>query len=103
MDPSTRILNRILDYGATRFYAKQLASNDNSKNQVYFGGDFSALNVIPHGDILEDSTKAAGSVRYRAKADVNFWWLNENAIAAAPNAQLILYPNYPEVWMSSFF
>lgn len=27
-------------YGAVRFYAKKLAPNDNSKNQVYLGGIF---------------------------------------------------------------
>jgi hypothetical protein len=37
-DPLIRILDQMAAHGATRFYAKQLAPNDNSKNQVYLGG-----------------------------------------------------------------
>ena len=44
----------------------------------------------------------AGSVRDRAKADVRFFWLDEEVLHPAPNAQLILYPKYPEVRMSGF-
>ena len=52
-------------HGAVRFYAKRLAPNDNSKNQVYLGGGFGALNVIPHGEIEDDGSILAGSVRDR--------------------------------------
>lgn len=85
-----------------RFYAKRLAPNDNSKNQVYLGGGFTALNIIPHDDVYTDGSEQAGSVRDRAKADVNFFWLTEEGIYPAPKAQLILYPKYPEVRMSGF-
>ncbi|SOC89935.1 MvaI/BcnI restriction endonuclease family protein [Ensifer adhaerens] len=88
--------------GVVRIYAKKLAPNDNSKNQVYLGGDFSALNIIPHGDVETDDTDLAGSVRDRAKAPVRFRWIDENGQYEAPNAQLILYPKYPEVRMSGF-
>lgn len=88
--------------GAVRIYAKKLAPNDNSKNQVYLGGDFSALNIIPHGEVQADDTEMAGSVRDRAKAKVRFWWIDESGRHEAPNAQLILYPKYPEVRMSGF-
>ncbi len=88
--------------GAVRIYAKKLAPNDNSKNQVYLGGDFTALNVIPYGEIGTDDTELAGSVRDRAKAPVSFWWIDENGHYKAPNAQLILYPKYPEVRISGF-
>ena len=33
-DPLIRLLDQMAAHGATGFYAKQLASNDNSKNQV---------------------------------------------------------------------
>ncbi len=89
-------------HGATRFYAKKLAPNDNSKNQVYLGGDFSALNIIPYKAIYTDGNKVAGSRRDRAKADVIFFWIDEYGKHLAPNAQLILYPKYPEVRMSGF-
>lgn len=88
--------------GAVRIYAKKLAPNDNSKNQVYLGGDFTALNVIPYGEVTTDDAELAGSVRDRAKAPVRFWWIDERGRHEAPNAQLILYPRYPEVRMSGF-
>lgn len=88
--------------GARLVYAKKLAPNDNSKNQIYLGGDFSALNIIPHGDVETDDTELAGSVRDRAKAKVRFRWIDADGQYEAPNAQLILYPKYPEVRMSGF-
>ncbi|NBB79254.1 MAG: hypothetical protein GVY36_07375 [Verrucomicrobia bacterium] len=39
-------------HGAKKIFAKELAPNDNSKNQVYFGEDFSALQIIPHHGVL---------------------------------------------------
>lgn len=63
-------------YGAMRLYAKTLTANDNSKNQVYLGGDFSALNILPHQEILTDSDSKAGSKRDRAKAKVSFFWVD---------------------------
>ena len=89
-------------HGAKKIFAKTLAANDNSKNQVYFGGDFSALNIIPHKQILTDSDATAGSKRDRAKAKINFSWVDEKGIYEAPNAQLVLYPKYPEVRFSGF-
>jgi MvaI/BcnI restriction endonuclease family len=89
-------------HGAVRIYAKKLAPNDNSKNQIYLGGDFSALNIIPHGEVRTDDAEMAGSVRERAKADVEFFWIDNGGLHRAPNAQLILYPKYPEVRMSGF-
>ncbi|WP_113913523.1 MvaI/BcnI family restriction endonuclease [Roseovarius dicentrarchi] len=101
-NPLNRLLDQMASHGAIRFYAKRLAPNDNSKNQVYLGGGFGALNVIPHGEIEDDGSILAGSVRDRAKAKVNFFWLDVQGLAQAPNAQLILYPKYPEVRMSGF-
>ena len=89
-------------HGAVRIYAKKLSPNDNSKNQVYLGGDFSVLNLIPHGAVKTDETDHAGSVRDRAKASVRFFWINEEGLSEAPHTQLILYPKYPEVRLSGF-
>ena len=86
--------------GATRFFAKKLAPNDNSKNQIYLGGDFSALGLLPHGDVHTDDSDLAGSVRDRAKASLRFFWYLPEGFSEAPNAQLILYPKYPEVRLS---
>jgi hypothetical protein len=85
-----------------RLYAKVLAPNDNSKNQVYLGEGFSVLNLLPHGKIETDDSELAGSVRDRAKAKLNFSWINAQGRSVAPNAKLILYPKYPEVRMSGF-
>lgn len=101
-NPFNQLLDRMAAHGAVRFFAKRLAPNDNSKNQVYLGGGFGALNIIPHGDIENDGSNLAGSVRDRAKAKVHFFWLDEKGLAQAPDAQLILYPKYPEVRMSGF-
>jgi hypothetical protein len=82
----------------TQLYLKRLAENDNSKNQVYLGPDFSALNVLPTGALISDPEKPE-----RLKATVNFSWLSSTGeIETAPNAQLILYPQYPEVRFSGF-
>ena len=89
-------------HGAVRFYAKKMAPNDNSKNQVYLGGDFSVLNLIPHGEVYTDDGAMAGSKRDRAKARLSFSWVDEEGIYEAPNAQLVLYPKYPEVRLSGF-
>jgi hypothetical protein len=84
--------------GVRQLYFKRLADNDNSKNQVYLGPDFSALNVLPAGDLIED--KKNSSI---LKAPMNFGWLTEDGdVALAPRAQLILYPQYPEVRFSGF-
>lgn len=88
--------------GATRFYAKQLAPNDNSKNQVYLGNGFGALNLVPHGPIETDFEVRAGSVRRRDKASVEYYWIDNEGLWKAPDTKLILYPRYPEVRMSGF-
>lgn len=97
-----QLVRLMRSHGAKRFYAKRLAPNDNSKNQVYLGGDFSVLHLIPHGDIYTDQTTIAGSIRDRSKANLAFFWVDEQGKYNAPNTQLILYPKYPEVRMSGF-
>jgi hypothetical protein len=85
--------------GCTRLYAKALAGNDNSKNQVYFGPNFQALNLFPNTGIFADSSKKNPIF----KAKLHFGWLQVNAqFAEASGAQLILYPQYPEVRFSGF-
>lgn len=89
-------------HGGKRFFAKPLSPNDNSKNQVYLGGDFASLNLVPHGAINIDQSSMANSKRERAKADVSFFWVNDSGRFRAPIAQLVLYPKYPEVRFSGF-
>lgn len=85
--------------GCTKLYAKLLAENDNSKNQVYFGPGFQALNLFPNSGIFPDSSPNNPIF----KAGLRFGWLApDGRIAEAPGAQLILYPQYPEVRFSGF-
>jgi hypothetical protein len=95
-------LKRIFaDNGCQKIYVKNLSPNDNSKNQVYLGGSFEILNILP---ILEIKTEEAGDWnRERFKALMKFSWIsNDGNIYPAPNSQLILYPKYPEVRFSGF-
>ncbi len=87
--------------GCSKVYVKKLAANDNSKNQVYFGGSFDILNILP---ITEIRNEAAGDWnKERFKASLNFAWLSEEGtLYHAPQSQLILYPKYPEVRFSGF-
>lgn len=85
--------------GSKRLLAKRLAENDNSKNQIYLGSSFEALNILPFGEIYEDSSEKNQIL----KAPLKFRWLHPDGSASvAPNAQLILYPQYPEIRMSGF-
>ena len=85
--------------GATRLYAKELAENDNSKNQVYFAGAVETLNVFPSKEIYAGPTSKGPSF----KARLNFGWLQKDGrVVPAPNAKLILYAQYPEVRFSGF-
>ncbi len=93
----TDLLPKFLAHGCTALYAKPLAENDNSKNQVYFGPGFDAVNLFPNRGIHADIERG------NFKASLDFFWLDgDGGLAHAPNAQLILYPQYPEVRFSGF-
>lgn len=96
-----RVLQMMADNDARRVYAKVLAPNDNSKNQPYFGGDFSVLNILPSGPPEASPTGAHSQPIFKAPLD--FSWLDERGqVFPAPNAKLILYPQYPEVRFSGY-
>ncbi len=89
------------DNGCLKVYVKRLSPNDNSKNQVYLGGSFEILNILPLSAI--QSEVAGDWKRERFKAAINFSWIGENGnLYPAPQSQLILYPKYPEVRFSGF-
>ncbi|QVX16568.1 hypothetical protein DB356_18635 [Pseudomonas congelans] len=95
----SRVMRR---YGAKRIVFKLLANNDNSKQQIYFGGDFDVLRLIPHGELIGEPTRDKGVM---FKASLKLSWLDvcfDIPPAPAPGAQLIFYPRYPEVRMSGF-
>jgi len=90
-----------IDNGCTKIYIKKLSPNDNSKNQVYFGGSFEILNILPISEIKNE--EAGDWNKERFKASINFAWIAEDGnLFPAPNTQLILYPKYPEVRFSGF-
>lgn len=97
------LLRIFSDKGCKRVYVKRLAANDNSKNQIYLAGSFDVLNIIPSGQITksDDSKKKNETL----KSSVKFFWIDDDGSGTsflAPNAQLILYPDYPEVRFSGF-
>ncbi len=101
LESLSQLRNLMVSYGADRLYAKKLAPNDNSKNQVYLGSDFSSLNILPNQGVYND-TSNKGSKRDRFKANFSLFWVDEFGQYEAPNAQMVLYPKYPEVRMSGF-
>ncbi|MDD2237226.1 MAG: MvaI/BcnI family restriction endonuclease [Kiritimatiellae bacterium] len=96
-----QLLSAVRDQKCSSVYAKRLAENDNSKNQVYFGSDFETLNIFPN---LEINAAYSGSHNEPIfKAKLNFKWIDESgALWNAPAAQIIYYPQYPEVRFSGF-
>lgn len=90
-----------INQGCKKLYLKKLSPNDNSKNQVYLGGNFEILNILPISEIK--SEEAGDWNKERFKASLSFSWLNDDGnLYPAPNSQLILYPKYPEVRFSGF-
>ena len=84
------------DAGAIKLYAKELAPNDNSKNQPYLSRDLQALNIFPTEEIVSAGTE-------NIKAKLNFWWLMpDGEISKAPGTQLIWYPRHREFRLSGF-
>lgn len=96
-----RLRLRMQEVGVRRLLMKRLSPNDNSKNQVYLGGDLSVANVIPAQPPKAKTTGTHGTPIFNAR--MTFSWLDEDGrLYGVPNAQLILYPQYPEVRFSGF-
>jgi hypothetical protein len=87
--------------GVTQLLLKELAPNDNSKNQPYVSrGDLTAINILPAGNF--EVTKSDRGNRIM-KASMPFGWLQPDGTSnPAPNTKLILYPQYPEIRFSGF-
>lgn len=100
-DLSLKVLREMmLGVGVRQLLMKVLAANDNSKNQLYFGSSLELLNILPMG-IVTSERSASG--KKGLKAPISLFWLKEDGkITSAPGAQLILYPQYPEIRLSGF-
>jgi len=97
----TSLKSLLADNGCQKVYIKRLSPNDNSKNQVYLGGSFDILNILPLKDIVNEP--AGDWKKERFKATISFSWIAADGnISKAPGAKLILYPKYPEVRFSGF-
>jgi len=86
-------------HGATRLLVKELAPNDNSKNQPYLakGSSLAGFSIIPARDVM--------AVDRNFRAAVDFAWLDEEGRAwPAPAAKVIQYRRYrpPEIRLSGF-
>ncbi len=92
------LLKRFQQLQATKVFCKPLAENDNSKQQIYLGGSLDVVQMFPSSDIEPDSSGVQGI--YKIK--LNFFWIDEGLPEQAKGAQLILYPQYPEVRLSGF-
>ena len=91
--------------GVTEVIYKTLPKNANSKNQVYLAADFSQLGKIPSGEVTAHVSASEKSGKQEAvfRSALDFYWLDENGQPQhAPKAQLIFYPQYPEVRFSGF-
>ncbi|WP_201765202.1 MvaI/BcnI family restriction endonuclease [Dickeya poaceiphila] len=84
--------------GATRIIIKPLANNDNSKQQIYFGKDFSVIKSLPLWNVVSSGISEKGAI---FKAKIDWFWLSfDGTTEQAKGAQIILYPDYPEVRLS---
>ncbi len=88
--------------GCRRLFAKVLAKNNNSKNQIYLGSSLAALNLFPTGQVKKELKKDTTD-QYILKSRFDLWWLSSDGHAIeAPQTQLVYYPQYPEVRLSGF-
>ena len=92
------LMKRFAELGAIRAFCKPLAENDNSKQQIYLGGNFDVVQMFPFENV--EATSNGKDSTYKAK--LNFVWVSSDKTDLAAGAQLILYPQYPEVRLSGF-
>tara|TARA_B100001094_G_C18172878_1_gene796187 strand:+ start:686 stop:2065 length:1380 start_codon:yes stop_codon:yes gene_type:complete len=86
-------------------FFKRLASNDNSKNQIYAGSHLTDLDFIPSGDVTGTTSESKKQTKRKIiyKAPIQWSWMSPyGELYEAPNTQFIYYPQYPEVRLSGF-
>lgn len=92
------LTKRFNELGAVRAFCKPLAENDNSKQQIYLGSSLDVVQMFPFQEV--EATEKGKDSTYKAKLD--FHWIGPDFSERAAGAQLILYPQYPEVRLSGF-
>jgi len=93
-----RLQQRFRQLGAKSLFFKCLAENDNSKQQIYLGRGFEAIQLLPFNEV--QSFPELKKPNYKAR--INFFWIDEFDVEQATGAQIIMYPQYPEVRLSGF-
>ncbi len=84
--------------GAKKIIVKPLSNNDNSKQQIYLGSDFTVIQGIPIGELKSAGMSKKGAI---FKAALNLFWINADGYKEqAYGSQIILYPKYPEIRLS---
>lgn len=96
---SESIFRKLAGLGCDVVYVKILAKNDNTKNQPYLSKSFEGLHLLPHGELSSETTSKG--IIYKTSIALS-WLDNSLRFAVAPEAKLILYPQYPEVRLSGF-
>jgi len=99
------VFKMLREQGVTEVLYKILPKNANSKNQVYLASDLSQLGKIPSGDVSSHPSSSQKSGKQEAvfRSALDFYWLDRNGQPwHAPHAQLIFYPQFPEVRFSGF-
>ncbi len=92
------LMKRFIELGAVRAFCKPLAENDNSKQQIYLGSNLEVVQMFPFQQVV--ATEKGKDSTYKAKLEFN--WIGKDFSERATGAQLILYPQYPEVRLSGF-
>mgnify|MGYP003144768068 CR=1 FL=1 len=97
------LLQILKSKGCDKLLIKKLSPNDNSKNQVYFGGE-KALKYLPFKTsvLVEQKSKKKTARKYIFRNLLEFNWIVDNGCFVAPEAKLIFYPQYPESRLSGF-
>lgn len=99
--PLEQLRRMMAAQGVRQLLVKELAANDNSKNQPYIErGSMGMLNVLPMGEIREETTDK-GNVTLKAPLPLS-WLRADGSVTPAPHTQVILYPQYPEIRLSGF-
>jgi len=97
------VLKIMSDLGCQDFLIKKLSPNDNSKNQVYIGGE-KGIQYLPFIDsqLIEQKSQKKNASKYIFRNILDYKWITETGVYSVPEAKVIFYPQYPESRFSGF-
>ncbi|SDL76804.1 MvaI/BcnI family restriction endonuclease [Arthrobacter sp. ok362] len=100
LDQMTALLQ---SQGCSEVFLKFLAPNDNSKNQIYAPGDITTFSMLPlqSGTLAREShSRHSGETDLVYRSHVDWNWVSPEGTIPVSGAQVIYYPQYPEVRLS---